>query len=104
MIGSNIIGNDVVELAAQYMAEYARLELWIGSREPPMGFRKKFEIASVSSGVLLEVYEAWVSFEAAYITSGKGVDQVREEREVLKESLNRGIAALMGIQSQPRFL
>ncbi|MFE1989641.1 hypothetical protein [Streptomyces mirabilis] len=38
VIGSNIAGNDVVELAAQYMVEHARLEVWMGSHEQPLGF------------------------------------------------------------------
>lgn len=38
VIGSNIVGNDVVEVAAQYMTEHARLQLWMGSHEPPLGF------------------------------------------------------------------
>ncbi len=35
VIGSNIVGNDVVEVAAQYMAEHARLEMWMGSTGHP---------------------------------------------------------------------
>ncbi|MFC8583891.1 hypothetical protein ACFUGD_04920 [Streptomyces sp. NPDC057217] len=95
MIGSNIVGNDVVELAAQYMAEHARLELWIGSHEPPLGFRKQFELGRTSSEALLEVYEAWVAFETAYVASGKKVDHVRDEREKLKEALRRAADALI---------
>ncbi|MGW5634318.1 hypothetical protein [Streptomyces sp. NPDC003832] len=95
MIGSNIVGNDVVELAAQYMAEHARLELWIGSHEPPLGFRKKFELGRTSSEVLLEGYEAWVAFETAYVASGKKVDHVLDEREKLKAALRRAADALI---------
>ncbi|MFF4518662.1 hypothetical protein [Streptomyces mirabilis] len=38
VIGSNIAGNDVVELAAQYMAEHAWFDVWTGSHEQPLGF------------------------------------------------------------------
>ncbi|MBL7500247.1 hypothetical protein I6A84_31135 [Frankia sp. CNm7] len=84
MIGSNIVGNDVAEVAAQYMAEYARLELWMGRREPPLGFPRKFEIARIAAGERVAVYEAWTAFESAYQASGKKVDQVRGQREELK--------------------
>lgn len=95
VIGSNIVGNDVVELAAQYMAEHARLELWIGSHEPPLGFRQQFERGRASSEALLVAYEAWAAFETAYQASGKKVDQVRDEREKLKAALRRATDALV---------
>ncbi|SEC85899.1 hypothetical protein [Streptomyces sp. TLI_105] len=95
VIGSNIVGNDVVELAAQYMVEHARLELWIGSHEPPLGFRQQFERGRASSEALLAVYEAWVEFETAYQASGRKVDQVRGERERLKVALRRATDALV---------
>ncbi|MFB6633932.1 hypothetical protein ACFCWY_28975 [Streptomyces sp. NPDC056362] len=95
VIGSNIVGNDVVELAAQYMAEHARLELWIGSHEPPLGFPKKFELGRASSEALLAAYEAWIEFETAYQASGRKVDQVRDERERLKVALRRAADALV---------
>ncbi|GAX58242.1 hypothetical protein [Streptomyces olivochromogenes] len=95
VIGSNIVGNDVVELAAQYMAEHARLELWMGSHEPPLGLRQQFERGRASSEALLVAYEAWVAFETAYQASGKKVDQVRDEREKLKAALRRATDALV---------
>ncbi|MEV4452836.1 hypothetical protein [Streptomyces mirabilis] len=95
VIGSNIAGNDVVELAAQYMVEHARLEVWMGSHEPPLGFRQQFERGRASSEALLVAYEAWVAFETAYQASGKKVDQVRDEREKLKAALRRATDALV---------
>lgn len=95
VIGSNIVGNDVVELAAQYMAEHARFELWIGSHEPPLGFRQQFELGRSSSEALHVAYEAWVEFETAYQASGRKADQVRDEREKLKRSLRRAADSLM---------
>jgi len=95
VIGSNIVGNDVVELAAQYMAEHARLELWMGSHEPPMGFRQQFERGRASSEGLLVAYEAWIAFETAYQASGRQVDRVRDEREKLKAALRMATDALV---------
>ncbi|MDH6215676.1 hypothetical protein [Streptomyces pseudovenezuelae] len=95
VIGSNIVGNDVVELAARYMAEHARLELWMGSHEPPLGFRQQFARSRASSEALLVAYEAWVAFETAYRASGKKVDQVRDGRERLKAALRGATDALI---------
>ncbi|MFD8739623.1 hypothetical protein ACFV06_32580 [Streptomyces sp. NPDC059618] len=100
VIGSNIVGNDVVELAAQYMAEHARLELWIGSHEPPLGFQQQFERTRGRSEALLAAYEAWVAFETAYQASGKKIDQVRDERERLKGALRRATDALVRARSE----
>jgi len=95
VIGSNIVGNDVVELAAQYMAEDARFELWIGSHEPPLGFRQQFERGRASFEGMLAAYEAWVAFETAYQASGRQIDQVRDERERLKTALRKASDALV---------
>lgn len=100
VIGSNIVGNDVVEIAAQYMVEHARLELWIGSHEPPLGFPRKSELGRNSSEVLLGAYEAWVAFESAYVASGKRVDRVRDEREELKAALRRATDALIRARTE----
>ncbi|MER7694289.1 hypothetical protein [Streptomyces sp. NPDC097610] len=95
VIGSNIVGNDVVELAAQYMVEHARIEVWMGSHEPPLGFRQQFERGRASAEALLVGYEAWAVFETAYQASGKKVDQVRDEREKLKAAPRRATDALV---------
>ncbi|MFD5326076.1 hypothetical protein [Streptomyces sp. NPDC127092] len=95
VISSNIVGNDVVELAAQYMAEYARLELWMGSHEPPLGFQQQFERGRAPSEAMLAVYGAWVEFETAYQASGRKVDRVRDERERLKAALRQAVDALV---------
>jgi serine phosphatase RsbU (regulator of sigma subunit) len=99
IIGSNIIGNDVVEVAAEYMAEHSRLELWIGGHKPPLTLRRKFEIAQVTSEGLRLAYEAWVAFETAYQASGRKVDQVRDERERLKAALREATEALVRARS-----
>ncbi|QFQ99372.1 hypothetical protein F9278_28085 [Streptomyces phaeolivaceus] len=100
VIGSNIVGNDVVELAAQYMAEHARLELWMGSHEPPLGFREQYERGRASSEALLGAFEAWGAFETAYQASGKKIDQVRDERERLKTALRRAADALIRARTE----
>jgi hypothetical protein len=98
VIGSNIVGNDVVELAALYMVEHARLELWIGSHNPPLGFRRQFELGRAASEVLMVAYEAWTAFEAAYQISGRKVGQVRDEREKLKVALRGAADTLMHVR------
>ncbi|MFF9243507.1 hypothetical protein ACF1AY_10800 [Streptomyces sp. NPDC014776] len=100
IIGSNIVGNDVVELAAQYMAEHARLELWIGRHQPALSFRHQFELGRAPSEALFVAYEAWIAFEAAYQTSGKKVHQVRDEREQLKTALGRATQTLIRARTE----
>ncbi|MFJ8104225.1 hypothetical protein [Streptomyces sp. NPDC096132] len=64
VIGSNLVGNDVVELAAQYMAEHARFQMWMASHEPRRGFQQ-YERGKAPFELMLVAYEAWVEFEAA---------------------------------------
>ncbi|WP_217240282.1 hypothetical protein [Streptomyces sp. AC555_RSS877] len=99
VIGSNIVGNDVVLVAAEYMAAHARLELWMGRHEPPLTLRRKFEIGHAGSEALRLAYEAWVEFETAYHASGRKVDQVRDERERLKAALREATETLVRARS-----
>jgi hypothetical protein len=100
VIGSNIVGNDVVELAALFMAEHARFELWMGGHEPPLGFRQQFERGVAPNEGLRLAYEAWVEFETAYQASGRKFDQVRDERDRLKAALREATDALVRARSE----
>ncbi|MEU1513065.1 hypothetical protein ABZ490_13010 [Streptomyces sp. NPDC005811] len=95
VIGSNIVGNDVVEIAAQYMAEHARFEMWMASHEPRLGFQRQDELGQAPFESMLEAYRAWVAFETAYQASGRRVDRVRDEREELKAALRKAVDILV---------
>ncbi|MFI1052091.1 hypothetical protein ACH4U3_41335 [Streptomyces griseoruber] len=95
VIGSNIVGNDVVELAAQYMAEHARFQMWMASHEPRLGFQQQHERGQAPFEAMLAAYEAWVAFETAYQASGRKVDRVRDEREKLKAALHHAVDVLV---------
>ncbi|MFI6372326.1 hypothetical protein [Streptomyces sp. NPDC050546] len=99
MIGSNIIGNDLVELVAKYMAAHARLELWMGDHEPPLTMRQQFERGRVSSEALRLAYEAWVEYEAAHRAAGGKVTQLREHRKALKAAVHEATEALTCLTS-----
>ena len=100
IIGSNIVGNDVVELAAQYMAEHARFELWMGGHEPRLGFQQQFERGEAPFESMIVAYEVWVEFETAYQASGRRVDRVRDEREKLKTALRKAIDAAVRARTE----
>lgn len=99
MIGSNIIGNDLVELVAEYMAAHARLELWMGGHEPPLTMRQQFERGRAGSDALRLAYEAWVEYEAAHRAAGGRGTQLRDRREALKAAVHDATEVLVRLTS-----
>lgn len=87
MLGSNKIGNDLIEAVAQFMIAHAQLELWIGRHEPPLSFRQKFAIGQVTSGALRSAYESWVTFEEAHDAARGKVGMIQAERSALFASI-----------------
>lgn len=100
MIGSNIVGNDVVEIVAEYLAADARLELWMGRREPPLTLRQQFEISRGTSEALRLAYQAWLEFEAAHHAAGGKLAQVRDEYEKLKAAVREATDAFVRARSE----
>lgn len=94
MVGSNKIGNDLIEAVAQFMMAHVQLELWIGRQEPPLSFRQKFTIGQVSSGALRSAYESWVNFEEAHEVAHGKVGLIQAERSALLASIRESTNAI----------
>ncbi|MEU4780769.1 hypothetical protein [Micromonospora sp. NPDC023633] len=94
MIGSNIIGNDLVEAAAEFAAAKARLELWMGHIDPPLPLRRQFEIGRAASEAVRTIYESWIKFESAHRSAGGKVAMVDDERSVLLVTIRKATAEL----------
>ncbi|MFI5792278.1 hypothetical protein [Streptomyces sp. NPDC051677] len=100
VIGSNIVGNDVVEIVAEYLAADARLELWMGRHEPPLTLRQQFEISRGTSEALRLAHQAWLEFEGAHHAAGGKLAQVREEYEKLKAALREATDTFVRARSE----
>jgi hypothetical protein len=83
MIGSNIVGNDVVEVVAEFIAAKARLELWMGHLDPPLPLKRQFIIGRIVSEAVRVVYEAWVEYETAHRAAAGKVARVNQQRAAL---------------------
>ncbi|MEU2662005.1 hypothetical protein ACLQ20_00470 [Micromonospora sp. DT46] len=94
MIGSNIAGNDIVEVAAEFLAAEARLELWMGRLDPPLPLRRRFEVGRETGEAVRTTYEAWIDFQKAHRAAGGRVAMVGRERSRLIAAFREATAVL----------
>ncbi|MER7514874.1 hypothetical protein [Streptomyces sp. NPDC126499] len=94
MMGSNMIGNDVIEVVAEFVATKARIELWMGHREPALTLGQKFAVGRAHSEGLRIVYESWVDYERAYGLAGGKISQVNQEKCALIGAVREATAVL----------
>lgn len=94
MMGSNMIGNDVIEVVAEFVSVKARVELWMGHREPPLTLGQKFALGRASSEGLRIAYESWVNYERAYGLADGKISQVDQEKRTLVDAVREATAIL----------
>ncbi|WP_141698525.1 hypothetical protein [Streptomyces lushanensis] len=94
MMGSNMIGNDVIEVVAEFVSTKAGIELWMGHREPPLTLGQKFAVGRASSEGLRIAYESWVNYERAYGLAGGKISQVNQEKRALIGAVREATAIL----------
>ncbi|WP_380284051.1 hypothetical protein [Kitasatospora purpeofusca] len=95
MMGSNIIGNELIEAVAGFVSAKARVELWAGSRQPPLTFEQNLAVGRAASDALRIVYESWIAYELAYSSAGGRILQMGDEASSLKEAILRATAILV---------
>lgn len=94
VIGSNIAGNDIVEVTAEFLAAEARLELWMGRLDPPLPLRRRFEVGRETGEAVRTTYEAWIDFQKAHRAAGGRVAMVGRERSRLIAAFREATAVL----------
>lgn len=94
MMGSNMIGNDVIEVVAEFVSTKARIELWMGHRDPPLTLGQRLAVGRASSEGLRIAYEAWVNYERAYRLAGGKISQVNQEKHTLIGAVREATATL----------
>jgi hypothetical protein len=99
IIGSNIVGNDLVEVVAEFIGEKARLELWMGHLDPPLTLRKQFAIGRAVSEAVRIAYEAWVGYETAHRAAGGKVAKVGQQRSALLVAVRESTDILLRARS-----
>lgn len=101
MIGSNIIGNDLILAVAEFVAAEARLEMWMARLDPPIPLSYVFPPDRSSSNALRIAYEAWVVYEKAHILARGKVRHVANERAALLAAVRESTAILLRAQERP---
>ena len=92
MLGSNIVGNDIVEAVGDFVAAKARLELWVGRQDPPLPLVRQFAIGRSVSDVVRVAYEAWLRYEEAHRMAGGKVAKIDSERQALLAAVREAAA------------
>ncbi|MEU2616842.1 hypothetical protein ABZ642_01565 [Streptomyces sp. NPDC007157] len=85
MMGSNMIGNDVIEAIASFVSAKVQIELWMGRHDPPLPLQRQFVVGRVTAEAVRGVYESWVEYEKVFrLTGGKASKIVREKEELIR--------------------
>ncbi|MDH6134919.1 hypothetical protein P3T37_004328 [Kitasatospora sp. MAA4] len=99
MLGSNIIGNHLIELVAEFIAAKSRLELWMAQHEPPLALKQQFALGRGSADAVRIVYEAWVVYATAHQSARGKVAMVENEKAMLIEALSQATETLVRSRS-----
>ncbi len=99
VIGSNIVGNDIIEVIAEFIAAKARLELWVAYLDPPLTLRKQFALGRAASEAVRILYEAWIDFEEAHRLVGGRVARIDSERSALLIAAREATAILVSLRN-----
>ncbi|MER6994594.1 hypothetical protein [Streptomyces sp. NPDC000410] len=100
MMGSNMIGNDVIEAVAEFISAKARIEIWMGRHDPPLTLRQQFAVGRASSEAVRIAYESWVEFENAYRLAGGRVSKIEKERRNLIVAVREAATILRRAKSE----
>lgn len=100
MIGSNIIGNDLILAVAEFIAANARLEMWMARLDPPIPLWYRFPPDRSSVNALRIAHEAWVVFEKAHTRVQRKVRQIPNERAALLEAVRESTAIPLRAQER----
>ncbi|MFF0868719.1 hypothetical protein ACFYUV_43690 [Nonomuraea sp. NPDC003560] len=100
MLSSNIVGNDEIEVIAEFVLEKARFEQWTGRVDPPVTLRQRFAVDRAVAEGLRVVHEAWVAYEELYRTAGARAGNVAQEREALLSAVREATAIVVRARTE----
>ena len=99
VIGSNIVGNDIIEAVAEFIGAKARLELWIGHLDTPLTLQEQFALGDVVDAAVRILYEAWVVYEEAHRAAGGKASGSKVQRQALLMSAREATAILVNARN-----
>ncbi|MBY8343996.1 hypothetical protein LXH13_00540 [Streptomyces spinosirectus] len=84
MLSSEMLGNDLVELVGEFIAEDARFNSWIGAEgKHELSMRQVAECSALLRECTKSIYEAWHDFSLVYERAQRAAGSSLPERRAL---------------------
>ncbi|GGS04803.1 hypothetical protein GCM10010269_49700 [Streptomyces humidus] len=88
MLSSEMLGNDLVELIGEFIAEDARFNSWIGAAgKRELSMRQVAECSALLRECTKSIYEAWCDFSQAHERAQRAAGSALPERRALFDNL-----------------
>lgn len=85
IMGSNMVGNDVIEAVADFVSAKTRIELWVGRQDPPLSLQRQFIVGRAVAEAVRCAYESWMEYEKAFrLVGGRASEIDGEKRELIR--------------------
>ncbi|MFG3109395.1 hypothetical protein [Streptomyces tendae] len=101
MLRSEMLGNDLLELIGEFIAEDARFNNWIGAKEKhELSMRQVAEHSTLLRECTKSIYEAWRDFSQEHEEAQRAAGSALPERRALFVSLKSASAKLRNARSK----
>lgn len=88
MLSSEMLGNDLVELVGEFIAEEARFNMWVGSEgKREISMRQLAECSLLLRECTKSIYNAWHDFSDVREAAEGAADSALPERDALLVAL-----------------
>ncbi|MGW0933828.1 hypothetical protein [Streptomyces sp. NPDC002666] len=99
MLSSEMLGNDLIEIAGELQAEHARFNRWMGAlAKSSLSLEETFRLNAAANDAVRRVYEAWISYSTLFEEGQRKVWVAVPERQVLEIVLIEAKASLASLQ------
>ncbi|AZS87596.1 hypothetical protein AB0465_21500 [Streptomyces griseoviridis] len=89
MLSSEMLGNDLVELIGEFIAEDARYNRWIGAEgKRELSMRQVAECSALLRECTKSIYEAWCNFSQVHERELRAAESALPERRALFVNIN----------------
>ncbi|MFI0406043.1 hypothetical protein [Actinomadura sp. 3N508] len=94
LLGSGIIGNDIIKLVGGHVALQAEFTIWAEQHDPPKSFKDKTLYGLLALEGVGSVYRCWLEYSAVFHASGGLVGTYETERAALVAALEDAIKSI----------
>lgn len=95
MLSSEMLGNDLLELAGDFVAEEARFNRWIGTDgKSRLSMRELAEHSLLLRECMKSIYTSWSEFAKAHEEANRAAGSAEAERQLLYANLKSAVEML----------